>query len=68
MEKVGRENRGGEKGKRRACENNQKRVETIVPAIQAEQVEDDVAPATAEYVPAKARDEEYGYGDSKTSV
>ncbi len=33
-------------------------VETHVPAIQAEQVEDDVAPVTAEYVPAKARDEE----------
>ncbi len=35
-------------------------IETIVPAIQAEQVADDVAPVTAEYVPAKASDEEYG--------
>jgi hypothetical protein len=35
-------------------------IETIVPAIQAEQVADDVAPVTAEYVPARARDEEYG--------
>jgi hypothetical protein len=31
-----------------------------IPAIQTEQVEDDVAPVTAEYVPAKAWDEEYG--------
>jgi hypothetical protein len=31
---------------------------TQVPAIQAEQVEDDVAPVAAEYVPTKARDEE----------
>jgi hypothetical protein len=41
-----------------------------LPAIQAEQVELDVAPVTAEYVPAKARDEEY-WGvslDSKTSA
>ncbi len=43
-------------------------METKVPAIQAEQVEDDVAPVTAEYVPAKARDEEYAYVDSNTSV
>jgi hypothetical protein len=35
-------------------------VETLVPAIQVEQVEDNVAPVTVEYVPAKARDEEYG--------
>ncbi len=35
-------------------------IETIVPGIHAEQVEDDVAPVAAEYVPAKARDEEYG--------
>ncbi len=35
-------------------------METKLPATQAEQVEDDVAPVTAEYVPAKARDEEYG--------
>ena len=35
-------------------------MKTTVPAIQAEQVEDDVAPVTAEYVPAKASDEEYG--------
>ncbi len=31
-----------------------------LPAIQAEQVADDVAPVTAEYVPAKARDDECG--------
>ena len=35
-------------------------VEIQVPAIQAEQVEDNVAPVTAEYVPAKASHEEYG--------
>ncbi len=29
-------------------------METKAPGIQAEQVEDDVAPVTAEYVPAKA--------------
>jgi hypothetical protein len=29
-----------------------------LPSIQAEQVEDDVAPVTAEYVPAQASDEE----------
>jgi hypothetical protein len=40
-------------------------METKLPAIQAEQVEDDVAPVKAEYVPAKARDEEYGQVDSK---
>ena len=34
-------------------------METKLPAIQAEQVEDDVAPATAEYVPEKASDEEW---------
>jgi hypothetical protein len=34
-------------------------METQVPAIQAEQVSDDVAPVTAEYVPAKASNEEY---------
>jgi hypothetical protein len=43
-------------------------IETIVPAIQAEQVADDVAPVTAEYVPAKASDEEYGHVDLNTSV
>ena len=32
-------------------------METKLPAIQAEQAEDDVAPVTAEYVPAKTRDE-----------
>jgi hypothetical protein len=42
-------------------------METTLPAIQAEQVEDDVAPVTAEYVPAKARDEEYVLDDSKTN-
>ena len=35
-------------------------MKTTVPAIQAEQVEDDVAPVTAEYVPAKVSHEEYG--------
>jgi hypothetical protein len=35
-------------------------METKLPAIQAKQVEEDVAPVTAEYVPGKARDEEYG--------
>jgi hypothetical protein len=43
-------------------------IETIVPAIQAEQVADDVAPVTAEYVPAKASVEEYGHVDLNTSV
>jgi hypothetical protein len=33
--------------------------ETKVPAVQAEQVEDDVAPMTAEYVPAQVSDEGY---------
>ena len=42
-------------------------METKLPAIQAAQVEDDVAPVTAEYVPAKASDEEYVYVDSSTS-
>jgi hypothetical protein len=35
-------------------------METQEPAIQAEHVEDDVAPVKAEYVPAKASHEEYG--------
>ncbi len=39
---------------------NQWHVKTQVPAIQAEQVDDDVAPKMAEYVPAKAKNEEYG--------
>ena len=43
-------------------------MKTKLPAIQAEQVEDDVAPVTAEYVPAKASDQEYGLADSNTSV
>jgi hypothetical protein len=47
---------------------NQWHIETIVPTIQAEQVADDVVPVTAEYVPAKARDEEYGLVDSNTSA
>jgi hypothetical protein len=34
---------------------NQEHVETQVPATQAKQAKDDVAPVTAEYVPAKAR-------------
>ena len=40
---------------------NHGHVEIKVPATQAEQVEDDVATVTAEYVPAKAR----GLVDSK---
>ena len=43
-------------------------METKLPAIQAEQVEFDVAPVMAEYVPAQASDEEYAYVDSNTSV
>ncbi len=43
-------------------------MEAKLPAIQAEQVEDDVAPVTAEYLPAKPSDEEYAYVDSSTSV
>ncbi len=39
---------------------NQRHIKTKAPATQAEQVEDDVAPVTAEYVPAKAKDEEFG--------
>jgi hypothetical protein len=39
-------------------------MEKKVPATQAEQVADDVAPATVEYVPAKASHEEYGLVDS----
>ncbi len=35
-------------------------MKTKVPAVQAEQVEDDVAPVTAEYVPTKAEGEKYG--------
>jgi hypothetical protein len=38
------------------------------PALHAEQVEDDEAPVTVEYVPAKASDEDYGYTDLKTRV
>jgi hypothetical protein len=34
-------------------------METKVPAIQSEQVESEMAPVTAEYVPAKASNEEY---------
>ena len=49
---------------------NQWHNETKVPAEQAEHVEDDVAPVAAEYVPAKARDEEKSTGRSiwKTSA
>ncbi len=43
-------------------------METKLPAIQAEQVADDMAPVTAEYVPAKASDEEYGPVDLNASV
>jgi hypothetical protein len=35
-------------------------IETNVPSIQAEHVEDDVAPVTVEYVPANVSDDEYG--------
>ncbi len=34
---------------------NRLHVQTQIPAAQAEQVDDDVAPVTAEYVPIKAR-------------
>jgi hypothetical protein len=43
-------------------------MKTKLPAIQAEQVEDDVPPVTAEYVPAKASNEEHAYVDLNTSV
>ncbi len=43
-------------------------METKLPAIQAEQVEFDVAPVMAEYVPAQASDEEYAYVELNTSV
>ncbi len=43
-------------------------METILPALQAEQVKDVSAPAEAEYVPAKASDEKYAHVDSNTSV
>jgi hypothetical protein len=51
-------------------QSNQWHMETKpeLPARQAEQVEDDVAPVTAEYVPAIASDEEYARVDSNTSV
>ncbi len=35
-------------------------IETNVPSIQAEHVKNDVAPVTAEYLPANASDEELG--------
>jgi hypothetical protein len=41
--------------------------ETKLPAIQVVQVEDNVASVTAEYVPAKASDEEYVHVDSNTN-
>jgi hypothetical protein len=37
---------------------NQWHIDTKIPAIQAEQVEDDVPPVTAEYVPVTASDKE----------
>jgi hypothetical protein len=43
-------------------------MKTKLPAIQAEQVADDVAPGTAEYVPTNASDEKYAHADSNTSV
>jgi hypothetical protein len=43
-------------------------METTLPAIQAEQVDSDVAPVAAEYVPAQTSDEEYAYVDLNTSV
>ncbi len=49
-------------------EGDSKEFVSIEPAIQSEQVEDDVAPVTAEYVPAKASHEEYGLVDSNTST
>ncbi len=39
-----------------------------VPSIQKEQVEDEVALVTAEYVPAEASDEKYGEVDLKTNT
>ena len=39
---------------------NQWHIETKVPALQAEHVEDDVASVIEEYVPAKASDKAYG--------
>jgi hypothetical protein len=47
---------------------NQYHMEATLPAIQVEQVESDVAPVTAEYVPAQASDEEYAYVESNTSA
>jgi hypothetical protein len=47
---------------------NQCHMETTLPAIQAEQVEFDVAPVAAEYVPAKTSDEEYAYVNSNTGI
>jgi hypothetical protein len=46
-------------------------MEAKLPAIQAKQIEDEVAPVPVpkeEYVPAKPSDEEYAYVDSNTSV
>jgi hypothetical protein len=60
--------RGVRKQGHQGPHSNKSQVETQVPALQAEQVEDDVAPVTAEYVPAKPRDEEYGYVDSNREL
>jgi hypothetical protein len=49
----------GKPKSRQGAQPNQWQVETQVPATQAEQVKYDMAPVTAEYVPAKANDEEY---------
>jgi hypothetical protein len=38
---------------------NQRHIQTKVPAIQAMQVEDELAPGMVEYVPAKASGEEW---------
>ena len=74
MEKATREEKARQEKKvwvSQGCQGpqlNHCHVGTQVPAIQAEQVEDDVAPVAAEYVPAKVSHEEYGLVDSKTSA
>jgi hypothetical protein len=75
---------GVKEGRRRACENkNELPVMSKtprpspqsndiwrqkLPAIQAEQVEDDVAPVKAEYVPARASEEEYASNPPRLQV
>jgi hypothetical protein len=59
---------GKTKDAERPHPQSMRHIETQVPAIQAEQAEDDVDPVTAEYVPAKASHDEYAYVDSNTNV